>query len=632
MIESIDGRVDPYARFDHSRVSYERFADIAYRRSFTWTSDAKSVCFISNERVQPNIWRLDVEEHMRCAVTAFADVAVRDFWLSDVRPLAVAQTDAGSERPSLHLVDIDQATTRPLSIPSSIRLLSCGTAGFRPGTTQLCLCVGSPGATGSQICLLEVDTGRLETLWSGGGVLVPVAFSVDGGSVVLRGASSNMSSNLYRLDASGALTALTSTGGQSSFRVVGRTVPVSKIPVITDHGADRPYLAEINPDTREVSTILRAPADVESAVQLRDGTYVCGLNDRGLSRIVAITPAGDQIACAAPPGVITELAVSACPDTAQQLVIGLATPAHPPDLLVAEVSGAADAGGMGWRTLATGRLSAEPAPAVWPEICELGGVPCLFYRPRGHARSFPVVLSLHGGPEAQERPDFAYNGMYQALLHRGIGVVAPNVSGSTGYGRSYQSRVYGDWGGQDLDDLTSVLHALDDLDGCSGTLRAAYGVSYGGFLALSLISRMRRDRLVAVAAINAPSHLPTLREDLPAPWRPFADTWMGSPADDDGLARRSPLNMLDSRTPPLLLVHGKLDPRVPLRQSQRLTERADELGIDAQLIVVDGGHGFTRNEDWKRTFGLVTDFLTAALADAESIDQSHVATRKKGDA
>ena len=48
----------------------------------------------------------------------------------------------------------------------------------------------------------------------------------------------------------------------------------------------------------------------------------------------------------------------------------------------------------------------------------------------------PVVLSIHGGPEAQERP--LYHPLYQYLLSRGIAVLATNIRGSTGYGKSYQ--------------------------------------------------------------------------------------------------------------------------------------------------------------------------------------------------
>src|SRR5690606_29179253 len=56
-------------------------------------------------------------------------------------------------------------------------------------------------------------------------------------------------------------------------------------------------------------------------------------------------------------------------------------------------------------------------------------IPGWLFKPRGTG-PFPVVLSIHGGPEAQERPTYAYRGFYQYLLSRGIGVLAPNIRGS----------------------------------------------------------------------------------------------------------------------------------------------------------------------------------------------------------
>ena len=56
------------------------------------------------------------------------------------------------------------------------------------------------------------------------------------------------------------------------------------------------------------------------------------------------------------------------------------------------------------------------------------------YRPKVQPSPVPYVVSFHGGPEGQERPNFASD--YQALLAEGIGVFAPNVRGSSGFGKN----------------------------------------------------------------------------------------------------------------------------------------------------------------------------------------------------
>ena len=72
------------------------------------------------------------------------------------------------------------------------------------------------------------------------------------------------------------------------------------------------------------------------------------------------------------------------------------------------------------------------------------------------------MLSIHGGPEAQEQP--LYHPLYQYLLSRGIAVLATNIRGSTGYGKSYQRLVQRDWGGGDMKDWEHAVKWLHEQD------------------------------------------------------------------------------------------------------------------------------------------------------------------------
>ncbi|MGH3262075.1 MAG: alpha/beta hydrolase family protein, partial [Trebonia sp.] len=87
-------------------------------------------------------------------------------------------------------------------------------------------------------------------------------------------------------------------------------------------------------------------------------------------------------------------------------------------------------------------------------------IAAFLYRPHATTGSrdgrFPVVLSIHGGPEAQELPTYMYGGFYQYLLAHGVGILAPNVRGSTGYGSTYQKLIHHDWGGAELGEW--VIH------------------------------------------------------------------------------------------------------------------------------------------------------------------------------
>ncbi len=103
---------------------------------------------------------------------------------------------------------------------------------------------------------------------------------------------------------------------------------------------------------------------------------------------------------------------------------------------------------------------------------------------------FGAILSIHGGPTAQERPYYDYSGLYQYLSYNGLTVIAPNFRGSTGYGKSFEKKIYHDWGGDELKDLEYAIKWLISQDWIDPKKIGLFGASYGGFAALSCITRL----------------------------------------------------------------------------------------------------------------------------------------------
>ena len=103
---------------------------------------------------------------------------------------------------------------------------------------------------------------------------------------------------------------------------------------------------------------------------------------------------------------------------------------------------------------------------------------------------FGAILSIHGGPTAQERPYYDYSGLYQYLSYNGLTVIAPNFRGSTGYGKSFEKKIYHDWGGNELKDIEYAIKWLISQDWIDPKRIGLFGASYGGFAALSCITRL----------------------------------------------------------------------------------------------------------------------------------------------
>src|SRR5690606_1381989 len=218
----------------------------------------------------------------------------------------------------------------------------------------------------------------------------------------------------------------------------------------------------------------------------------------------------------------------------------------------------------------------------------------------------------HGGPEAQERPD--YRPLYQYLCSRGIAVMAPNIRGSTGYGKRYQRLIHRDWGGGDLRDLDHAVRWLRAQDWVDPDRIGVVGGSYGGFATLSCVTRLPEYWAAAVDIVG-PSNLVTFAKAVPPTWRRLMARWVGDPETEaDFLMERSPISYVDNVTAPLLVIQGAKDPRVVKAESDQMVERLRKLGREVEYVVFDDeGHGFTRRSNELRGWRLAADFLIRHL-------------------
>ena len=144
-------------------------------------------------------------------------------------------------------------------------------------------------------------------------------------------------------------------------------------------------------------------------------------------------------------------------------------------------------------------------------------IPAWLYRPDGDGPA-PFVVAIHGGPEAQEKP--VYRPVFQYLLSRGIGVLATNIRGSTGYGKTYQTLIHHDWGGADMEDWRHAAEWLKAQEFVDGDRLGVYGGSYGGFATLTCVTRLPEYWRAAVDIVG-PSNLLTFVRAVPPQWMRF---------------------------------------------------------------------------------------------------------------
>lgn len=236
------------------------------------------------------------------------------------------------------------------------------------------------------------------------------------------------------------------------------------------------------------------------------------------------------------------------------------------------------------------------------------------YIPKGAKKdgTNPAVLWPHGGPEWQEKNLF--NKYFQLMANRGYVVIAPNFRGSTGYGKTFQSKIYRDWGGAEFKDVLGAYDFLAATGYVDTKNIAVVGGSFGGFMCLTCITQAP-ERWKCAVDVFGPSNLLTFMDSIPEHWKPGATALVGDPEKDkDFLMERSPINYVDNIKCPLFIVQGKNDPRVRQAESDQIAAKLTAQGKEVEYLVLeDEGHGFSKVQNQIMVWEKICNFLDAHM-------------------
>ena len=211
----------------------------------------------------------------------------------------------------------------------------------------------------------------------------------------------------------------------------------------------------------------------------------------------------------------------------------------------------------------------------------------------------PVLINIHGGPEAQARLRTGQG----ATEKSGITVITPNVRGSTGYGRTFAS--LDDWYLREdaVRDIGALLDWIEEQPDMDASRVAVTGGSYGGYMVLASLVHYS-PRLRCGIDIVGVSNFVTFLENTADYRRDIRRAEYGDervPEMRVLLESISPLNHVDKMTRPLLVSQGFNDPRVPASESAQLVAALKDRRVPVWYVVgLDEGHGFRKkfNRDY----------------------------------
>jgi dipeptidyl aminopeptidase/acylaminoacyl peptidase len=306
-----------------------------------------------------------------------------------------------------------------------------------------------------------------------------------------------------------------------------------------------------------------------------------------------------------PTGVGGSMAFS--PD-GRRLAMTLNTATTPSDTFVLELGSAPlDHGALTrWTYSEVGGLDTtafrEPGLISYPTFDEVEGkpreIPAWVYKPPGDG-PFPVVISIHGGPEAQSRPWFSST--YQMWLAKlGVAIVVPNVRGSAGYGKTYLGLDNGFKREDSVRDIGALLDWIESQPDLDQGRVAVFGGSYGGYMVLASAVHYS-DRLKAAVDIVGISSFVTFLENTQDYRRDLRRVEYGDERDPEmraHLEKISPLNNVEKISVPMFVVQGENDPRVPVTEATQMVAALREQGHTVWYMnALNEGHGYRKKEN-----------------------------------
>lgn len=234
------------------------------------------------------------------------------------------------------------------------------------------------------------------------------------------------------------------------------------------------------------------------------------------------------------------------------------------------------------------------------------------YRPKGSTSAGPLVLSFHGGPEGQERPTF--NSTYQALLARGIGVLAPNVRGSAGFGKAFVNLDNGVLRENAVKDIEATAKYVISAGVADPKRLGIMGGSYGGYMTMAGLTEYP-DMFAAGANSYGVVNFLTFFKHSEAYIAAISKIEYGDP-DKEAimLEKLSPFFKIDRVKAPTLVLHGANDTNVPVVEATQVVDSLTKRGIPVEYVLFpDEGHGWRKTPNKVRAAVATVSFFEKHL-------------------
>ena len=586
--------------------SIERYLNIRSAGSPTFSADGGRIAFLTNITGTSQIWMMSAGGGYPEQITAYQDNVGFVEWSPNGNGLIFGKAIGGNENTQFFWLSNDGAEIKELTKNPTVRH---DFADYSHDGAKIYYSSNKRDRNFFDIYSMNLADGKEELLYQQDGNNDFAAASKDGSKIIISrsGIEFGLDNNLYLIDTKTKQeTLLTPHEGAAQFGDV-HFITNNEIEFTTNDKREFMSPARMFLDAKAVRILGDSKWDVDTIVVSRNNDVHAQITNReGFSEldIYQAKKMGKDSVKLPANGIVGGLEFS---KDGKKLAFTFNSAKNNADIWIYDIQS------KSLTQLTKSSRSGIPTSSfVEPELVKYKTfdgkeIPAWFYKPMNASGKLPVIISVHGGPEGQERPGF--NPLYQYYLSRGYAVLATNVRGSTGYGKTFTH----------LDDVHKREDSVKDLaysvdwlkaNGADSKRIAVMGGSYGGYMTMAAITLYPDLFSAAVNTVGIVNWETFLKNTSGYRRRQREVEYGRLDRDLDFLRSISPLAKVDKIKTPLFVIHGKNDPRVPYTEAEQVVKALkDRNAIVEYKLYDDEGHGISKLKNRLELYPLVADFL-----------------------
>jgi dipeptidyl aminopeptidase/acylaminoacyl peptidase len=607
---------------DRERFGVERYLNIRGASSPTFAPNADRIAFLTNITGTPQVWMVGAEGGWPEQLTFYEDRVDFVAWSPDGSGLIFAKARGGDENSQLFWLSPDGSQIRALTNAPKVRH---NFGRWSHDGKKIAYASNKRNKDYFDIYIMDVESGREELIYQQDGSNSAVTWSFDNNFLVVSHDNEQLSldEDLYLVNVqTKQATHLTPHEGAVQYGNVYFTADGSALLLGTNDKREFYSLSRLNLQTKRIETLDDTQWDLAGTVLSDDGRMLGytinrdGFSELHLREASANGQLGakDEVVKLPAKGIAGGMRFSR---DNRKLAFTFNAARYNGDVFLYDLKSRSLS-----QVTRSSRAGIPQSSFIEPELIHYKTfdgreVPAWYYRPQSRAESngkgaaaakLPVLVSVHGGPEGQEQPGF--NSIYQYFLSRGYGILAPNVRGSTGYGKTYTHLDDVRRREDSVKDLAAAVEWLKTSGGADARRIAVMGGSYGGYMTLAAIT-LYPDLWAAAVDTVGIANFESFLKNTSGYRRKLREVEYGTLERDlDFLRSISPLTRVAQIKTPLMVIQGKNDPRVPYTEAEQIVKALRDRSAPVEYKLFDDeGHGVAKLSNRLIVYPLVADFL-----------------------